>query len=278
MTNHVDGKVVIITGAGGGFGRLVATKAAALGARVVGADIDQQALDETVSLVTGAGGTATGVVTDVTDINQMHSLAAHAVETHGAIDVIVNNAGTMPLSFFADHKDAAEAWSRCIDINIKGVLNGISSVYDQMMVQGRGQVINLSSIYGNFPVLGSGVYQATKTAVNYISESLRVETQGKIKVTIIKPTGVPGTNLSGGVVNPEAVVGILGQNALSYGATMGAYAEGKLTADQADPDNAQYAVLDPAYIADAIITTINQPWGVSLSDVTVRATGDGYIL
>lgn len=278
MTNHVDGKVVIITGAGGGFGRLVATKAAALGARIVGADVNRQALDETVALVTDAGGTASGLVTDVTDLDQMRALAAHAVETHGAIDVIVNNAGTMPLSFFADHKDAAGAWSRCIDINIKGVLNGISSVYDQMMAQGRGQVINLSSIYGNFPVLGSGVYQATKTAVNYISESLRVEAQGKIKVTIIKPTGVPGTNLSGGVVNPEAVVGILGQNALSYGATMAAYAEGKLTPQQADPDNAQYAVLDPAYIADAIITTINQPWGVSLSDVTVRATGDGYIL
>jgi NADP-dependent 3-hydroxy acid dehydrogenase YdfG len=59
---------------------------------------------------------------------------------------------------------------------------------------------------------------------------------------------------------------------------MAAYAEGKLTPEQADPDNAQYAVLDPAYIADAIITTINQPWGVSLSDVTVRATGDGYVL
>ncbi|WP_422025964.1 SDR family oxidoreductase [Pyruvatibacter mobilis] len=278
MTNHVDGKVVVITGAGGGFGRLVATKAAGLGARVVGADINQQALDETVALVTDAGGTASGLVTDVTDLDQMRALAAHAVEAHGAIDVIINNAGTMPLSFFADHKDAAGAWSRCIDINIKGVLNGISSVYDQMMAQGRGQVINLSSIYGNFPVLGSGVYQATKTAVNYISESLRVEAQGKIKVTIIKPTGVPGTNLSGGVVNTEAVVGILGQNALSYGATMAAYAEGKLTPEQADPDNAQYAVLDPAYIADAIITTINQPWGVSLSDVTVRATGDGYVL
>ena len=278
MTNHVDGKVVVITGAGGGFGRLVATKAAGLGARVVGADINQQALDETVALVTDAGGTASGLVTDVTDLDQMRALAAHAVEAHGAIDVIINNAGTMPLSFFADHKDAAGAWSRCIDINIKGVVNGISAVYDQMIEQGRGQVVNISSIYGNAGIEGSGVYSATKAAVTTISDSLRIEAKGKIKVTIIKPTGVPGTNLSGGVVNTEAVVGILGQNALSYGATMAAYAEGKLTPEQADPDNAQYAVLDPAYIADAIITTINQPWGVSLSDVTVRATGDGYVL
>lgn len=278
MTNHVDEKVVLITGAGGGFGRLIATKAAALGAKVVCADIDEATLAETVALVTDAGGTASGIRTDVTQLEDMRAMAQHAVDTYGAADVMINNAGTMPLSFFADHKTAADQWSRCIDINIKGVLNGISAVYDQMMAQGRGQVINLSSIYGNFPVLGSGVYQATKTAVNYISESLRVEAQGTIKVTIIKPTGVPGTGLGSGVVNPDAVVGILGQNVLSYGETMGAYAEGKLTPEQADPDNAQYAVLDPSYIADAVIMTINQPWGVSLGDVTVRATGDGYIL
>jgi len=278
MTNHVDGKVIIVTGAGGGFGRLVATKAAALGAKIVGADIDDAALAETIKLVTDAGGTASGMQTNVVDLAQMRALAKHAVDTHGAIDVMINNAGTMPLAFFADHDAATDQWSRCIDVNIKGVLNGISAVYDQMMTQGRGHVINLSSIYGNFPVVGSGVYQATKTAVNYLSESLRVEAQGKIKVTIIKPTGVPGTALSSGVINPDAVVGILGQNALSYGEVMGRYAEGQLSAEEADPDSPSYAVLDPGYIADAIVTVINQPWGVSLGDVTVRATGDGYIL
>ncbi|MEP0068653.1 SDR family NAD(P)-dependent oxidoreductase [Pyruvatibacter sp.] len=278
MTNHVSGKVIVVTGAGGGFGRLVALKASARGAKMVCADIDEAALAETVKQVTDAGGTATGVPANVADLDQMRALAKHAVDTYGAIDVMINNAGTMPLAFFADHAAAADQWSRCIDVNIKGVLNGVSAVYDQMMAQGRGHVINLSSIYGNFPVLGSGVYQATKTAVNYLSESLRVEAQGKIKVTIIKPTGVPGTALGTGVVNPDAVVGILGQNALSYGETMGQYAEGQLSPAQADPDNAEYAVLDPGYIADAIVMVIDQPWGVSLGDVTIRATGDGYIL
>ncbi|MEQ8746623.1 SDR family NAD(P)-dependent oxidoreductase [Pyruvatibacter sp.] len=278
MTNYIENKVIIVTGAGGGFGRLVAQKAAALGAKIICADIDEAALAETVQQVTDAGGTASGIATNVADLAQMRAMAKHAVDTYGVIDVMVNNAGTMPLAFFADHEAAADQWSRCIDVNIKGVLNGISSVYDQMMVQGRGHVINLSSIYGNFPVLGSGVYQATKTAVNYLSESLRVEAQGKIKVTVIRPTGVPGTALGTGVVNPDAVVGILGQNALSYGEIMAKYAEGQLSADQANPDSPQYAVLDPGYIADAIIMVINQPWGVSLGDVTVRATGDGYIL
>ena len=81
--------------------------------------------------------------------------ASHAIKRHDAIDVMVNHAGTMPLAFFADHNAAADAWSRCIDVNIKGVLNGIAAVYDQMIKQGRGHVMNLSSIYGNFPVVGA---------------------------------------------------------------------------------------------------------------------------
>ena len=85
-----------------------------------------------------------------------------------------------------------------------------------MIAQGRGHIVNLSSIYGNFPVVGAGVYGATKAAVNFLSESLRMESRGKIKVTIVKPTGVPGTGLAGGIVNQAAIVGILGQNMPSY--------------------------------------------------------------
>eukprot|EP00439_Symbiodinium_sp_Y106_P089642 s1_g2178.t1 len=278
MANNIENKVIIVTGAGGGFGRLICQKAAAEGAKLVCADIDEATLNETVDLVTSAGGTASGVATDVTDLNQMKALAAHAIAQHDAIDVMINNAGTMPLSFFSDHEEAAGAWSRCIDINIKGVLNGITAVYDQMMKQGRGHVINLSSIYGNFPVVGAAVYGATKTAVNFLSESLRVEAQGKIKVTIVKPTGVPATGLSSAVINDEAVVGILGQNAPSYLGTLMGLAEGKVDPNLLDPDQPGYAVLDPSHIADAIITAIDQPWGVSLGDITVRATGDRYIL
>ncbi len=278
MPNYVENKVIIVTGAGGGFGRLICQKAGALGAKLVCADIDEAALAETVSLVTSTGGTASAVPTDVTNLAQMKALAAHAVAKHSAIDVMINNAGIMPLSFFSDHEAASDAWSRCIDINIKGVLNGITAAYDQMMTQGRGHVVNLSSIYGNFPVVGAAVYGATKSAVNFLSESLRVEAQGKIKVTIVKPTGVPATGLGSGVINDEAIVGILGQNAPSYLGTLMALAEGKVEPGQLDPEQPGYAALDPGYIADAIITAIDQPWGVSLGDITVRATGDGYIL
>lgn len=278
MANHIEGKSIIITGAAGGFGKLISEKAAALGGLLTCVDIDAGSLKASVDELNGRGADAIAMVADVTQIDQMKAVAQKAVQTFGKIDVIINNAGVMPLGLFSDHEIGAEKWDRCVDINFKGVLNGIISVYDQMMVQGEGHVINLSSIYGNFPVLGAAVYGATKTAVNFLSESLRVEARGKIKVTIVKPTGVPGTNLGSGVVNPEAVIGIVGQNAPGFLETLAAYGEGKLDASKLDPSNMDYPVLDPEHIADQIIYAINQPKGVSIGDITVRASGDHYIL
>jgi len=276
--NHVDGKVIVITGAAGGFGRLVAQKTAALGARVVCADIDDAGLQQTRALIEERGGSVLTQQTDVTELAAMQSLAASAISAHECIDVMVNNAGTMPLAFYADHEAAMEAWVRCIDINFKGVLFGIVAVHDHMLKQGRGHIINISSIYGNFPVVGAGVYGATKSAVNFLSESLRMESQGRIKVTVVKPTGVPATGLSQGVVNPEAVVGILGQNMASYGQLMQAHMAGDLPAEYADVNHIEYYALEPEYLAEQIVYAINQPWGVSIGDITVRASGDGYIL
>lgn len=278
MTNHVQDKVVLITGAASGFGSLVARMTAELGAQVVAVDVNGEALEQIVADITKAGGTAIGHVADVTVLADMHGAVAQAVANYERLDVLVNNAGVMPLAFFADHAQAANAWDRCIDINIKGVLNGMVAAYDQMIGQARGQIINLSSIYGNFPVVGAGVYGASKAAVDFLSASMRMEAQGRIKVTTVKPTGVPGTNLAGGIVNPEAVVGILGHNAASYGQTMQAYAAGQLPASQTDEDNVEYVVLEPEHLARQIVHVINQPWGVNISDITVRASGDAYIL
>jgi len=276
--NHLADRTLVITGAAGGFGRLLAQQAAALGARVVAADIDDAGVAETAAAITAAGGTALAVPADVTRLAEMQALVSEAVARFGAVDVMVNNAGIMPLAFYRDHADAAPAWDRCIDVNVKGVLHGIVAVYDQMIAQGRGHVVNLSSIYGNFPVAGAAVYGASKAAVNFLSESLRVEAQGRIKVTIVRPTGVPATGLAGGVVNGEAVVGILGQNAPAYLQQMAAFADGTMPWELADPANIAYAVLDPEHLAEQILYAINQPWGVSIGDITVRASGDGYIL
>ena len=276
-SNFIDGKVVVITGAGSGFGRLTAKSAAAMGASIVAADIDPASLKETVSDVVESGGLAIAVEADVTSKEQMDAMARAAVDTFGAIDVLVNNAGVMPLAFFADHAVASSAWERCIDINFKGVVNGITAVYDQMMSQGRGHVINVSSIYGNQGTAGSAVYSATKAAVVVLSDALRVEAQGRIKVTVIRPTGVPGTNLGTGVINPEAIIGLAGQNVERFGQSLMAWMEGSLPPEQMDRHSVRYWTLSPEDLTEQIMAVMNMPWGVNISDITVRATGEDYI-
>ncbi|AWM77730.1 SDR family oxidoreductase [Phenylobacterium parvum] len=278
MGGYIQDRVVMVTGGGGGFGRLICEKAAALGARIVCTDIDEAGLTGTAASVLAAGGRILHQRADVTALSDLRAAVTAGVREFGRIDVLVNNAGIMPLAFWRDHEAAAQAWSRCIDINIKGVMNGVMAIHDQMIAQGQGQVINISSIYGNFPVAGAGIYGATKAAVNFLSESLRVESQGRIKVTTIRPTGVPGTGLGGGVINPEAIVGILGQNTASYLGALQGRANTPLDPRQGDPGSVGYLALDPEFIADAVIHAIDQPWGVSISDITVRATGDQYIL
>jgi NADP-dependent 3-hydroxy acid dehydrogenase YdfG len=206
-TNHLDGRTVIVTGAAGGFGCLLVEKAAALGANVGACDIDADALADLAGERIEIG------TVDVTDLAAMRGFADRVVARFGAIDVMINNAGVMPLAFYADHEAAADAWDRCIDINIKGVLHGIIAVHDQMISQGRGQVVNISSVYGNAPVGGAAVYGATKGGgQRAVPKSLRQESLGKIKVTTVRPTGVPGTGLAGGIINVEAVNPVLGAN------------------------------------------------------------------
>lgn len=278
MGEHIAGKSIVITGAGGGFGSLVATKAAALGASVTLGDIDLAAAQGVADAIVASGGKAQTVAVDVRDLVQVKSLVAAALDAWGAVDVMINNAGIMPLAFFSDHEAAYPAWERCIDINIKGVLNGMVAAYDPMIAAGRGQIVNLSSIYGNFPVIGAAVYGASKSAVNFLSESLRVESRGKIKVTTIKPTGVPSTGLSGTVVNQAAGIGIVAHNMPDFMEMVGQMTEGTFPSDRLDPEAMDYASLAPEHIADAVIHAINQPWGVSISEVTVRAAGDHFIL
>ncbi len=274
---HLNGKVVIVTGAGSGFGRLIAQKCAAGGADVVGVDVNAGAIDEVVASIREAGGKALAQVADVTDMAQVKAAARQAVESFGAIDVLVNNAGVMPLAYFADHERAWQRWHQAIDINIKGVVNGIAAVYDQMIAQGRGQVVNISSIYGNGGIEGAGVYSATKAAVTALSDALRVEAQGRIKVTTVKPTGVFGTNLASGIVNETAIMALAGQKGAQFAENLGNFMSGSLRSEQTDVDSVQYWLITTDDLADAVVHVIDQPWGISLSDVTVRASGENYI-
>lgn len=276
MSRHLARKVILVTGAGSGFGALIAQKCAAGGATVVAVDI-ADSVDGVVETIRAAGGQASARRADVTDIEQMRAAADHALAEFGAVDVLVNNAGVMPLSFFADHERAWRRWHQAIDINLKGVVNGIAAVYDQMFAQGRGQVVNISSIYGNGGIAGAGVYSATKAAVAVISDALRVEAQGVIKVTTVKPTGVLGTNLASGVVNETAVVALAGQHGARFAENLGNYFTGALRPEQTDVDSPAYWVITPDELADAVVHVIDQPWGISISDITVRASGEDYI-
>ena len=277
MSQYLKDKVIIVTGAASGFGKLISEKCAAGGAKVVGVDVSVEGLNEVFEGIRAAGFEGTAHVADVTDMAQVQAAGQHAVDTYGRIDVIVNNAGVMPLAFFADHERAWQKWHKAIDINIKGVVNGISAVYDTMIKQGRGQVVNISSIYGNAGTEGSGVYSATKAAVDVLSDSLRVEAQGKIKVTTVKPTGVLGTNLAGGVVNEAAIIGIVGQKGAQFLENAGNLQTGALRPEQMDVDSVEYWLITPDDLANAVVHVIDQPWGINISDVTVRASGENFV-
>jgi NADP-dependent 3-hydroxy acid dehydrogenase YdfG len=276
--NHIAGKVVVITGAGSGFGRLTAQMVAELGASVVVVDVDGEAAKATAGSIVASEGRSVAVTADVTDKQQLDHAAEVTVEQFGAIDVMINNAGVMPLAFFADHERAWEAWDRAVDINIKGVVHGIAAVYDRMIEQGRGHIVNIASIYGNRGVAGAGVYGATKVAVVAISDALRVEAQGKIKVSVIRPTGVPGTNLASGIINFDAMVGIAGQNVERLGEKAMRWVQGTLSEPERDLDDVAYWTLAPEDLAAQIVAVINTSWGVTISDITVRATGENYVL
>lgn len=273
MSNYVEGKVIVITGASSGFGRILAEKAADMGAKVVCAARSAQKLEELVKSIKAKGQEAVCIATDVTDKEQVQKMIDFAVESYGRVDVLVNNSGTMPLAFFSDHEKALESWENCIDVNIKGMLYGITAVYDQMIKQGEGHVINLSSVYGNGPVEGSAVYGLTKYGAGFLADALRVETKGKVRVTTIRPTG-SNTGLNDTIINPLAARGILA-NVFDKQMEVGKQiAEGTADPDLMDPESIKYFSLNPEYLVDAIIYCINQPMGVSISDMTVRASGD----
>ncbi len=273
--NYVEGKVVIITGASSGFGLLTAKRIAEWGGKVVLAARNEEKLKNAVKEVKQAGGEATYVLADVAKKEDVFNMAKFTVDTYGRIDVLVNNAGTMPLAFFSDHEKALDKWEQCLDISLKGTLYGICAVYDQMIKQGSGHVINISSIYANFPLAGAGVYQVAKMGVQYLADSLRSECQGKIKVTTVKPTGFMRTNLSGSVVNQMAIMPAL---TMPTEAIVNWIEEPALRPDFHDINSMSYNDPDPQILADNILYAINQPLGVDVGDITVRCSNDMFII
>ena len=191
MSENIEGKVVVITGASSGLGEATARHLAAQGAKLV---LAARRTDRLQSLATELNlGAGAAVATDVTDAAQVKALVDGAVAAHGRVDVILNNAGLMPHSPLERVK--IDDWDRMIDVNLKGVLYGIAAVLPHMTRQKSGQksghIINVSSVAGHKVRPGSAVYAATKAAVRMLSEGLRQEVKPyNIRTTIISPGAV----------------------------------------------------------------------------------------
>jgi NADP-dependent 3-hydroxy acid dehydrogenase YdfG len=195
MSNNIEGKVVVITGASSGMGEAAARHLAAQGASVVLGARRIERLQSLADELNNQGGKALAVKTDVTDPDQVQRLVDEAVQAYGRVDVIINNAGLMPHSPLERLK--IDDWNRMIDVNIKGVLYGIAAVIPYMKEQKSGHIINVSSVAGHKVRPGGVVYAATKHAVRVISEGLRQEVKPyNIRTTVISP-GAVDTELPG---------------------------------------------------------------------------------
>lgn len=243
--SNITGKVVAITGASSGIGEATARHLAQAGAHVVigarRADLLAALADE----ITAAGGSVRHRALDVADAQDFEAFLAFAEAEFGRLDVVVNNAGLMPLSPLEAGK--IDEWNRMIDVNIRGVLHGIKAGLPIMRRQGSGQFVNISSIGGHAVYPTAAVYCATKYAVIAISEGLRQEHQD-IRVTVISP-GVTRSDLAGSISDPGA---------------------------QAAMAEFRKVAIEPEAIAQAIGFAIGQPGDVDVSEIIVRPTASPY--
>ena len=240
--SEIENKVVIITGASSGLGEATARRLSKNGAKLMLAARREDRLQELVAEISKDGGTAKYQVVDVTDRSQVEALAQATKQAYDRIDVLVNNAGLMPLSPLAANK--VDEWEQMVDVNIKGVLYGISAVMPVMLEQKSGHIINLSSVAGHKVFAGGTVYCATKFAVKAISEGIRMESDGKIR----------STNISPGAVATELT------NTISH----------KETAQMAE--QLYDMAIDADAIARAIAYAIGQPAEVDVNEMIIRPT------
>ena len=238
----IKNKVVIITGASSGLGEATARRLAESGAKLMLAARREDRLKELVAAIEQNGGTATYQVTDVAERQQVEALAQATRDAYGHIDVMINNAGLMPLAPLDLLK--VDEWEKMVDINIKGVLYGIAAVLPTMREQKSGHVINLSSVAGHVVFPGAAVYCATKFAVKALSEGLRMESNGEIRVTNVSP-GAVATELTGSISDRESAEGA----------------------------NELYSIaIDADAIARTIAFAIEQPADVDVNEMIVRPT------
>ncbi len=247
MSNNIEGKIVVITGASSGLGEATARMLSAHGATVVlGARRVERIVALADELVRG-GGQALALQTDVTRSEDVQRLVDGAVEKYGRIDVMINNAGLMPSSPLERLKIAD--WDRMIDVNIKGVLYGIAAALPHMQQRKSGHIVNVSSVAGHKVRAGTAVYSATKHAVRVLTEGLRQEVKAyNIRTTIVSP-GAVATELPDSVTEADVAAGV----------------------------KAFYEIAIPAdSFARAVVYALSQPDDVDINEILFRPTQQEY--
>jgi NADP-dependent 3-hydroxy acid dehydrogenase YdfG len=248
MTNHLQGKVALVTGASSGIGEATAVALAREGAAVVIAARRVARLKALEERLVEGGAKVLPVELDVTDEAACRAAVARAVDVLGGLDVLVNNAGVMLLGPVegADTTD----WTRMVSTNLLGVMFLTHAALPHLLAS-RGAVVQVSSTAGRVVRNGTAVYNATKFGLNAFSESLRQEvTQRGVRVVVVEP-GIVETELRDHITNQAAKDGI----------TEVARSIRQLQAD--DVANAvRYAVTQPAHVAvnEILVRPTDQPW------------------
>ncbi|OMF75889.1 oxidoreductase [Paenibacillus peoriae] len=241
--SNIQDKVVIITGASSGIGEATAKELASKGAKLVLAARREARLQKLQEAIQNNGGQAVYKVTDVSSHEQMEELADYALKEFGKIDVMVNNAGVMPLS--PVHEKKIKEWDLMVDVNIKGVLYGIAAVLPTMRERREGHIINVSSIAGHLVFPASSVYSGTKFAVRAITEGLRrEECINNIRTTIVSPGSID-TELTAAISNSELKTAI---------------------------NEVMKIAIEPSNIARAIAFAIEQLADVAINEMIIRPT------
>ena len=245
MTDLTDASA-IVTGASSGIGEATAHRLAQEGASVVLAARREERLESLRDAIEAEGGTALVCPTDVTDRAQVQALADATLDAFGRIDVLVNNAGIMPLSLMENlHEDE---WEQMVDVNVKGVLHAVGAVLPAMMEQERGHIVNISSVAGRRTFPGSAVYSGTKFFVRALSERMRNELapSHNIRVTSIEP----------GAVDTELTHTITDEDVL----------------EMLEGGHEEMRMMDSADIADTIHYALTAPEHVDVEELLVMPT------
>jgi NADP-dependent 3-hydroxy acid dehydrogenase YdfG len=239
----IDGKVVAITGASSGIGEATASLLAKCGAKLVLGARNPDKLNAAAGRLSAAGGEAVAKATDVSRRGDLTEFVEMAVETYGQLDVLVSNAGIMPVSPFDELR--VDDWEAMVDVNLKGVLFGIAAALPVFRRQGFGHFVNVASTAAFRVTPGQSVYAGTKMAVRAISEGLRQEAGENLRVTIISP-GMTSTNFAESISDPAA---------------------------RAQLEERRDAIaMSPDAVARAIAFAIEQPSAVDIGEVVVRPT------